>query len=851
MEKKLFTYWAIVLFLNLISNQAIALSGSGTELDPYLVTSAADLNDVRNDLTAYYKQTVNIGLSGYSADAGWLPIADGTENQFTGQYNGGGYSISNLTITRGGTANVGLFGHIGRGGVVKNVELVNATVTGGRGTGALVGRVTGDQSTRIEHCSATGTVAGDAATGGLVGSNNSYKANSGAAEAFRPVIYACWADVDVSVRTGAVHSAESPMIKFGGISGCNQKGMISNCYSLGNIDGDNEENGDENVAERIGGVTGCVEFRGIVINSYSIGTVTGPSDISNMGGLVGMIGSNNNKGSIVDSYFTGIDNGFGTLKTNEEIKDETELAGFDFSYIWDIDKTTPEPLINGGYPYLRETEPTPTVWYWKGGTSGNVSRWDQDGNWVDSEGDALIGYPGYDATVNVPYNANIPSVPSSHDIVLHDMYLADGAQIVIPAGRTLTITGDLIRLSTSSPVPSFTGDGELILAGSVLQEIPELIINNLSIDNYNNAKLTGNLTISGTLDMVNGLLDLNGHDIDLGTTGKLNEREDSDNGTSSRIYGTSGTVTAQKTYATINDANLGINISGIGDIGTIDITRGHYALDGQGNSKSILRWFDIEVDSEKNTNLNADVVFTYFMGDLEYTGEVPGFSLFKRPIPGVADDWEVVPSTASTTATSKTLTANNVESFSTWTAANSNTPMPIVLLSFDGKPVNNRVELTWVTAAEINNDYFTIERSVNGTDFEEIAEVEGAGTSSQSKRYSLNDYEPLNGVSYYRLKQTDYNGEFEYSKPISVYLNSSRMADVKVYPNPSNGRFQVVTGAEHDVEYRIVDMQGRTITTGVARPQTVNTIEMLSVPKGIYSLVLISDDVQTKMIRIK
>jgi hypothetical protein len=840
MEKKLFTYWALVLLLSLASNQLMAAysgSGSGTIGDPYQVATKAHLNEVRDHLTAYFIQTADItfaaadfqsGGTYYNLGEGWEPIAgNGTENKFTGQYDGAGYSISNLMISRGGTANVGLFGHIGRGGVVKNVELVNATVTGGRGTGALIGRVTGDQSTRIEHCSATGTVAGDAATGGLVGSNNSYKLNSGAAEAFRPVIYACWADVDVSLR-----AANADMQKYGGLTGCNQKGFISNCYAMGDVTVNNAS------AQRIGGLAGCIEFRGIIINSYSTGAVSANASATLVGAQIGKVGEKNNLGTISQCFYDGtsshVDNSYGTRLSTSDMKNSANFSDWDFDYIWDINGSD-----NGGYPFLRETPPAPTEFVWDGSES---SVWTVPGNW---EGNTV---PTATDAVRIPSGAsNQPAI--STNVTIKDLEMESGRIITIADGFTMTVTGGL-TISQVETFPQITGAGYLVLAGNDLQEIPQLIVSNLRIDNYNNAKLTGNLTVSGTLDMVQGLLDLNGNDIDLGTTGKLNEWEDSDNGISSRIYGTLGTVTAVKTFETINEANLGINITGIdGDIGNITITRGHYAVEGQGESQSILRWFDIS-PSGTNSGLDATVEFTYFMGDLEYSGEVPGFSLFKRPLAGGVDSWEVVPSTASTTDTLKTLTAANVESFSRWTAANSNSPMPIILLSFNGKPVNDRVELTWVTAAEINNDFFSIERSVNGSDFEEIAVVEGAGTTSQSKRYSLNDNEPLNGVSYYRLKQTDYNGEFEYSKPISVYLDSPRMTDVKVYPNPSNGRFQVVTDAEMDLEYRIVDMQGRTITTGVARPQTVNTIEMPHAPQGIYSLVLISDEVQTKMIKI-
>jgi hypothetical protein len=196
------------------------------------------------------------------------------------------------------------------------------------------------------------------------------------------------------------------------------------------------------------------------------------------------------------------------------------------------------------------------------------------------------------------------------------------------------------------------------------------------------------------------------------------------------------------------------------------------------------------------------------------------------------------------------FTATGVQSFSTWTVASANTPMPIVLLSFDGKPVQDAVELSWVTAAEINNDYFTIERNTNGKDFEIIAHKEGAGTTSQTQYYSLLDDQPLTGLAYYRLKQTDYNGDFEYSKVISIYSQKNPEKEIRIFPNPSNGTFNVLTDSDTELEYRIVDMHGRMVAGGMAKPQMVNTVQMANVPQGIYTLMFISDRIVTKKIQV-
>ncbi|MFZ1609568.1 MAG: hypothetical protein WAT52_00780, partial [Chitinophagales bacterium] len=109
--------------------------------------------------------------------------------------------------------------------------------------------------------------------------------------------------------------------------------------------------------------------------------------------------------------------------------------------------------------------------------------------------------------------------------------------------------------------------------------------------------------------------------------------------------------------------------------------------------------------------------------------------------------------------------------------------LPIVLVNFDGSNVGNANVLSWTTATELNNDYFTIERSLDGKSYEEIGTVEGAGQSSALLNYEYTDAQPYLGTNYYRLKQTDYNGAFDYSNVISIKVNGNFEMGYP-YPNP-------------------------------------------------------------------
>jgi Secretion system C-terminal sorting domain len=116
-------------------------------------------------------------------------------------------------------------------------------------------------------------------------------------------------------------------------------------------------------------------------------------------------------------------------------------------------------------------------------------------------------------------------------------------------------------------------------------------------------------------------------------------------------------------------------------------------------------------------------------------------------------------------------------------------PLPIELIFFTAFSSDLRtVRLEWQTASELNNDFFTVERSRDGTNWEELLIKDGAGNSSSSISYDDVDARPFTNVSYYRLKQTDFDGSFEYSNIVSVTFNQT---DLFLYPNPAENMLNV------------------------------------------------------------
>lgn len=162
--------------------------------------------------------------------------------------------------------------------------------------------------------------------------------------------------------------------------------------------------------------------------------------------------------------------------------------------------------------------------------------------------------------------------------------------------------------------------------------------------------------------------------------------------------------------------------------------------------------------------------------------------------------------------------------------------LPVKMVSFTAREEQKSVKLNWQTATETDNDYFTVERSSNQTDWVALKQVKGAGNSTELRNYVAVDESPLTGTSYYRIKQTDFNGNVTYSE-----IRSARISNVEgrvsVFPVPNIGNTITLNGLNdirnHDLS--IINAAG----AQVYNTQLSNaTLELPSLVKGIYFLRL-------------
>jgi len=184
-------------------------------------------------------------------------------------------------------------------------------------------------------------------------------------------------------------------------------------------------------------------------------------------------------------------------------------------------------------------------------------------------------------------------------------------------------------------------------------------------------------------------------------------------------------------------------------------------------------------------------------------------------------------------------------SFSSFTLGrlNGNTgwsPLPIELVNFNAVPDGENVDITWETSTEQNNNYFTIERSADGINFTELTTVHSKGINGNSMtplNYQTVDTRPLGGVSYYRLKQTDYNNNSKYFNIISVDFDKKSF--VSVYPNPASNNIYINVSSDYNnASLKFIDALGREILSQTISSSTINSINTGSLASGIYIMII-------------
>jgi hypothetical protein len=178
------------------------------------------------------------------------------------------------------------------------------------------------------------------------------------------------------------------------------------------------------------------------------------------------------------------------------------------------------------------------------------------------------------------------------------------------------------------------------------------------------------------------------------------------------------------------------------------------------------------------------------------------------------DDAIVFNQTSSSSGPPAQVTATavtNTNLFRAWVLVDKSKPLPIELLSFNAVCEGNIVSLNWTTATETNNDYFTVERSKDAQTWETVTMIPGAGNSNTTLYYNSTDNQPYPDYTYYRLKQTDYNGAFTYSNVVIAGCGNETPFNFISVSNSQGGGidFSFTANQGESYTYALYDLQGK------------------------------------------
>lgn len=388
---------------------------------------------------------------------------------------------------------------------------------------------------------------------------------------------------------------------------------------------------------------------------------------------------------------------------------------------------------------------------------------------------------------------------------------------------------------------------EIITYRAALGKAPRIIVNNYLSSKYNIA-LTAN-------DKYLGDTPANGdYDREVAGIGKDTIQP-------------SGTVSSNTAFATSIAAGLGItSVSGL-DVGDY-ILAGHASVPNYQITTDVggitgiapARWLRIWYIDVTNTGTANTVDIKFDMSDGGVTPNPLAVSsnyvLLYRA--GQTGNWTELATASGISGDQVLFNAYTLTLDGYYTIGTRNwpvSPLPIQLLNFIGEAKDQEAELSWQTASEQQNNYFELQRSADATGFTSIAKVPtkapgGNSTSMLSYRYT--DTQPLNGINYYRLLQTDLGGQQKSAGIISVLFEEKHNVTFTVYPNPGKGEFNVdFTGIEnnHELQVTMYDMLGRkvydhSIDTGSLSSNSFKMIPDTAIPAGSYTIYFSAEDIR-------
>ena len=177
--------------------------------------------------------------------------------------------------------------------------------------------------------------------------------------------------------------------------------------------------------------------------------------------------------------------------------------------------------------------------------------------------------------------------------------------------------------------------------------------------------------------------------------------------------------------------------------------------------------------------------------------------------------------------------------------------LPVEMIDYDVSYADDGIEVYWTTATETDNVGFEVERSIDGKDWKILEFVEGQGTSLEQNSYSYFDESPVIGFNYYRVKQIDYNGNYEYTSiKVTIWQGGTDLDKLQlaVLPNPASEWLTVALPKQlnrnSDLRFDIYDQAGRLVKRAIVNPNSSIEVSLDELTQGYYILNVSQGQIQ-------
>lgn len=452
-----------------------------------------------------------------------------------------------------------------------------------------------------------------------------------------------------------------------------------------------------------------------------------------------------------------------------------------------------------------------------------------------------------------------PTASTDHLAIYHNVTLSSTdtyESLQVNGDAAVTVSADINVTGNVIVNGSMSGTSNIVLNGSEKQHLAgEGTLGSLQINNSNGINLRGDMTIGGALTLTSGHLEIGNNTLTLsGTT---------THGSSTSYLKMDGD---SKVKATVTGDEVIIPVgrnpylpvvlsSGDGAEFTVGLSDGVYS-----NPTTNTTELTSEVVSETWT-IQASQTVTDVNIQLGWdAAEESGFDRTTSGIGywenGVSSSWQRPGSVKAATGSGpyfQTRTIDMSTNLYYLGVGGTGSALPVELTYFRAKwqETGENAQLTWQTAMEEQNSHFEVERSFNGQTWEQMGRVEGAGNSISPVDYVYTDQlETRNSqpeTVYYRLKQIDYNGNFEYSPVRTLNQRPETRNSVSVYPNPAKGKVQIASqGVVGEVQ--IFDVRGKQVLQSTQS----RTLDISSLSRGIYTLkIYVDGSMETKKLRVE